>query len=340
MFWRSNHQKSKAWLLLCIGLSAAAGASPGQVLVSDAPGVSESWVRRVQKLSVEQLKLVASLPFEMGPLFSKSSPRQCEPDCLSAAASTVPQNSLLLSFKGESKSERIAVEMAFVTTGKIIARTRGELPSEQFEQPLRTLVERVLPPWGLKGFGQLQVKLPPFAVLKVDGRIQTQSSTALSQGTSVDSLNADSSKDVALALGAGTHSVDVVYDDGSAWMQSVTLNEGERRAVDARQLPLVSSRLKAPNSGVSGLRVASYATFTVGAATVAAGLVSGALSKGTASGVRSCGGEVRSCTALSEAQARSEQSQRFASAGNVMLGVGLGLVVTGVAMYVIDVVAP
>jgi hypothetical protein len=304
------------WLMgLC---SVTASAAPFVVIVSDAVGVPEAWVRKVQKATVESWGQVASPLVESSPL-AWSGPRSCEPRCFANAVSKLAsRDGVVLSVRSEPKSDRAVVEMLAVVDGKASSQARGEVPLEGFEKALKMLLERAVPPWAAKGFGGITLVVPAGAVVKIDGQVQTRSS-----------------KDPTFPAGVGLHTVDIVYANGDAWLRTVSVAEGERLSLDGQSTDEVRTAVRSANV-LSPLRVTSYVAFSVGAASAAGGLVAGALAKQTAVGVQACEGELRNCTPLTEAQSRSEQSQRLASVGNVMLGVGIGLAVTGIALYVFD----
>ena len=76
----------------------------------------------------------------------------------------------------------------------------------------------------------------------------------------------------------------------------------------------------------------------VGAGSVAAGLIAGALARGTGIGLLSCDTPgARSCSTLAQAQAAHLQAQQYAGTGNLLLGVGASLMALGVSLFVVDV---
>jgi hypothetical protein len=115
--------------------------------------------------------------------------------------------------------------------------------------------------------------------------------------------------------------------------------EGARERLEV-QSPAEAVEAGAPTQGFSALRASSYAVFMAGAATLAGGLIAGALSRNTSAGLTPCRGDSRDCASLDTVLERNRQAASLATAGNVLLGVGGGLVVVGAGLFVVDAVAP
>lgn len=303
--------------LLCV-LPAVAHA---QALVSalvDATGVSDVATKRAQRATESALKQVSGLPVAEGPAFKKGAPRKCGEDCARDLATSLGgAGAVLLELRAlDPKGERVAVEVQLWLDGARVGLKRGEGTIEGFEAAVKPVLEALLPGWARKGFGGLRLDVEPGSVVKVDGR-----------------LAAAKVGDV-LPVTAGTHQVDVVFAEGHAVLQRVQVDEGARVPLEALS-PAQAVTGKAPKA-MSALRGVSYGAFVAGAATLAGGLVVGALGKGTAAGLASCQGDKRDCATLEEVQAKQAQAATSADIGNVMLGVGGGLAATGVVLFLID----
>ena len=286
--------------------------------VLDAPGVSDASVRRLQRAVESSLKQVSGLAVGEGPAFKKGAPKKCTDDCArDLVGSLSAAGVVLIDLRGlEGKGERVAVELQLWLDGERVATKRGEGTVEGFETSLKGVVEGLLPAWARKGFGGLRVQVEPGTVVKVDGRLLTAKPGEVA------------------AVPAGPHQVDVVFPEGHAVLQRLDVAEGSRVKVEALS-PAEALTGKAPK-GSSALRGVSYGVFVAGAATMAGGLIAGTLGRNTAADLTSCQGDTRTCASLDRVQQLQAQSQTYASTGNVMLGVGSGLVVTGVALFLID----
>lgn len=305
--------------LLCL-LPAAAQAQALVSAILDASGVSDLALKRAQRATETALKQVSSLPVGEGPAFKKGSPRKCGDDCArDLAGSLSAAGVVLLDLRAvDGKGDRVAVEVQLWVDGERLGLKRGEGSIEGFEAAVKPVLEALLPAWARKGFGGLKLQNEPGTVVKVDGRLASVKSGEV------------------LAVTAGVHQVDVVFSEGHAVLQRVQVDEGSRVNVEALS-PAEAISGKAPK-GTSTLRGVSYGVFVAGAAAIAGGLIAGALGRGTGAGLASCQFDKRDCQTLDEVQIKQAQAEAYATTGNVMLGVGSGLAVTGVALFIIDAV--
>ncbi len=319
----SSHFRQRyraAWVMLMAVTSFTAGATEISLGVAASNQVPDAWVARVLATGMAQLKTSSTFDVRRPLTQVKGAPRRCEGNCVEVTASQLPNRSgFVFSFKGDPKTERIATELSFVFEGEVLSTQRGELTQEGYEPALRSLLEKTLPAWSQRGFGGIKILTPPSAVAKIDGRLQNTSNW--------------------VALPSGKHSIDIVYPKGDAWLQVIDVVEGHRHTVDVRVPPAVLNA-NAPRSGLSGLRVASYVTFMAGAVLTSVGLLAGALAKNSAAGIRPCEADSRSCSELAVAEQRARESQRFASIGNVLFGIGLGSMAVGGGLFTLDLVAP
>jgi hypothetical protein len=303
--------------LLCV-LPAAAHAQALVSAVLDASGVSDAAAKRAQRATESALKQVSSLSVGEGPAYRKGAPRKCGEDCARDLVNGLDAaGAVLLDLRSlDAKNDRVSIEVQLWLDGAKVGAKRGEGSIEGFEAAVRPALEALLPGWARKGYGGLKAELDPGAVLKVDGRIANVTSGEV------------------FAVPAGVHQVDVVFSEGHAVLQRLTVEEGSRVQVQALS-PSEAVSGKAPKS-MSALRGVSYGAFVAGAATIAGGLIVGALGAGTGEGLASCQGDKRDCATLETVQQRQAQAQSYADTGNVMLGIGGGLAATGVVMFVID----
>ena len=261
--------------LLCV-VPVAAHA---QVLVSailDANGVSDVALKRAQRATETALKQVSSLPVGEGPAFKKGAPKRCEDCARDLATSLSAAGVVLLDLRAlDAKGDRVAVEVQLWVDGERLGIKKGEGSIEGFETAVKPALEALLPAWARKGFGGLQVQLEPGTVVKVDGRLATTRAGEV------------------IPVPAGAHQVDVVFAEGHAVLQRVQVDEGSRVKVEA--LSPAEAVTGHVSKGSSALRGVSYGVFVAGAATIAGGLIAGALGRGTAAGLASCQGDKRDC---------------------------------------------
>ncbi|MEW5740966.1 MAG: hypothetical protein AB1938_18745 [Myxococcota bacterium] len=310
----------RALVLACLLVPAAASAQAIVSAVLDAQGVSDAAIKRAQRATEAALKQVSGLPVSEGPTFKKGAPKKCTDDCARELVASLPTpNAVLLDLKAADKGgERVMVELSLWLDGEKVGSRRGEGTIDGFEASARPALEALLPPWGRKGFGGLRLEVEPGSVVKVDGRVSQAKPGEV------------------VAVPAGPHQVDVVFPEGHAVLQRVEVTEGTRARLDVTSPSEVVQGGVKPKSGA--LRGVSYALWMAGAASIAGGLIAGALSKGTGAGLSSCQGDVRDCAPLDEVQQKQAQAQAYATTGNVFLGVGAGLAAVGAGLFIIDVV--
>jgi hypothetical protein len=311
-------------LLSLVGVLALPVFAQGiTVAVLDANGVSDASPRRLQRMTEAALRQSSGLAVSEGPAWKKGAPKRCgsADDCArDLAASLGSTAAVLLDLKpGEGKGDRVAVEVQLWVDGERVGSKKGEGTLDGFETAVKPVIEGLLPAWARKGFGALQVELEPGAVLKVDGRLVGAKSGSL------------------VSVVAGTHQVDVVFSGGHALLQRLEVAEGNRVKVEVTS-PAQAVNTRRP-TGTTVLRGVSYGVFIAGTAAIAGGLVAGALGRGTGRDLSSCMGDNRTCATLDSVLEKQAQAEAYASTGNVLLGIGTGLAITGAGLFVIDVLA-
>jgi hypothetical protein len=305
---------------LLLPLAAQAQAMVSAVI--DAQGVSDAAVKRAQRATEAALKSLTGLSVGEGPAFKKGAPKKCADDCAKDLVQSLSAPGVVvLDLKAVDKAgERVAVELSLWLDGEKVGSRRGEGTIDGFEAAARPALDTLLPPWAKKGFGGLRLEVEPGSVVKVDGRVSSAKAGEV------------------VALPAGPHQVDVVFPDGHAVLQRIEVGEGTRGRLAVASPAEVVSGGAAPKSGA--LRATSYALWVAGAASIAGGLIAGAMARGTGAGLSSCQGDVRDCAPLDEVQQKQAQAQAYATTGNVLLGVGAGLAAVGAGLFIIDVVTP
>lgn len=306
-------------MLVAAWLTVTLGASDVEVVVLPSAGVSEATVRRLQRASETVLKDLTSLT----PVIStktKSGSKSCGEECLRALVVELasPVVFTLDVAPPEGKSERWSGEASLWIEGKRAGARRLSGGADGSEDTLRGALETMLPGWLRRGFGGVRLSNEPGAVVKVDGRVTTPDASGL------------------LAVPAGVHQVDVVNGAGEAVLQRVSVGEGRKETWVRPPAQEVSVRA----SRGFGLRGVAFGSFMLGAASLAGGLVAGALSRWTGDGLTSCQGDSRSCATLDLVLERQAQAQAYATTGNVLLGVGGGLLALGLGLFVVDLVLP
>lgn len=300
------------------GVAASAQSIVAGVL--DATNVPDAAVKRLQRATETALKQVSGLSVGEGPAWKKGAPRKCGDDCArDLAGSFSPGGVVLLDLKAvDGKGERVSVELQLWLDGEKVGSKRGEGSVDGFETAIKPVIEALLPAWARKGFGGLRVEVEPGSVVKVDGRLVSPKAGEV------------------LAVPAGVHQVDVIFPEGHAVLQRMEVAEGTRARLEPTSPAAMVSGSGTP-AGTSVLRGVSYGVFVAGSMGVAGGLVAGALGRGTGAGLQSCTVDTRSCASLDVVLEKQAQAQAYATTGNVMLGVGTGLLITGAGLFLIDV---
>lgn len=310
-----------ALIFSCLGSSVSNGQSL-VVAVADAPGVSDTTVRRVQRATEGALRQITALAVSEGPALKRGAPRRCDDDCVQQVVrGQQAVGVVVLTMRPlDGKVERVAVELQLWLEGVNLGARRGEGSADGFELVARPALEALLPGWARKGFGGVRVEAGRDVVVKVDGRLST------------------ARRGEVLAVPAGIHQVDLVFADGHALLHRLEVVEGRRARIEAADPAQFVASSSSASSGPGALRITSYGVWMVGAATVAGGLIAGALGKGTAVGLAPCEASTRDCATLDTVLERNRQAQAYASTGNVLLGVGTGLLAVGAGLFIIDVV--
>jgi hypothetical protein len=304
-------------LLLAIVLAVPVLAS-AQVLsaaVSESNGPSEATTRKVQKTLDATLKALSGASLKESQPYKKGAPRKCGDDCARDTARNAATPAVaVIDLKGSDA--KLTFELSVWVDGEKTGSRKGETPLEALEPSLRAAVEQVLPAWMRRGYGAMSVQVEGGSVVKVDGRV-------------VAARNGD-----LVPVPAGAHQVDVVFPDGNAMLQRLEVPESGRVPLEVESSKALTARASA---SPTALRYASFGLFMAGAGTMAAGLIAGALMRGTGIGLTSCSTpEARACSTLAEVQQRQQQAQQYASTGNVLMGVGASLAALGVSLFVVD----
>jgi hypothetical protein len=301
-------------LVLCLpGLVHAQALSSALI---DSNGPSEASARKAQKALDASLKALSGAPVKDSTPWRKGAPKKCTDECAKELASSLGTPGVaVMELKGSDT--RIVFDLSFWLDGERVGSRKGETPPEALEPSLKAALEQLLPGWMRRGFGAMSVRVEGGSVVKVDGRVVATRNGEL------------------VAVPAGVHQVDVVFPDGNAVLQRLEVPEAGRVPLEVESPTALTARASA---GPTALRYASYGLFMAGAGSIAAGLIAGALSRGTGIGLTSCDSpDARACSTLAEAQAANVQARAYASTGNVLLGVGASLAALGVSLFVVDV---
>ncbi|MBL8917209.1 MAG: hypothetical protein JNM17_41275 [Archangium sp.] len=299
----------------------SAGKPAGRIVagVLDATNVPDASVKRLQRATEVALKQVSGLNVGEGPTWKKGAPKKCgtTDECAADLAASLG-NAILIDLKAvDGKGERVSIELQLWVDGEKLGAKRGEGSVDGFETAIKPVIEALLPAWARKGFGGLRLDVEPGVVVKVDGRLVSSKAGEI------------------FAVPAGAHQVDVIFAEGHAVLQRLEVAEGSRVKLEALS-PAEAVSGRGPR-GTSALRGVSYGVFVAGSAAIAGGLVAGALGRGTGEGLASCQGDSRNCQTLDVVLEKQSQAQAYATTGNVMLGVGVGLAITGAGLFLIDV---
>ncbi len=298
------------WLLP----APAAKAAPRAVALTwvDPPGAAAA-ATEADKLATQTLRALTSLQIIAVP---PSAWAACARDaaCLLAKGRDAKADAVLaLHARGGA---RLVLEARWVEDGrKTVARQLTDVPADELEGHLRPLVESVLPADARRGFGGVHVPNASGVVVKVDGR-----PTVLPEG-----------RDVVIPLTASSHSVDVLYPDGRAVLQQLSIEEGARAALTLGPPPVAVRE-----SRFSTLRGTSYGLWIAGTLAIAGSLLAGAASRQAAAGLGVCEGLDRSCLSFDEARRSHRRASAYATTGNVLLGVGGALSAAGAGLFVFD----
>jgi hypothetical protein len=294
---------------LCF-VALPAAAQSVTVAVMDAPGQSDAQVKRAHKAVLEQLKSLCALPVSdalewKGPKRGcTASDEACQRERLKGVAA------LALWLTGGA-----SVDASFWLDGARVSPMKSGSTDDA-----KTLLEAVLPMWMRKGWGgvRLAEPPPPGSVLKLDGRV----------------LSSSKQLEV-LPLAAGAHQLDVLFPDGHAVLQRIEVPEASRTRVELAPVPGLATKAAAPSA--SALRVASYAVWMAGTATLLSAFVVAFVGRQTASGQNPCALDSRECTTYAMAQEQQRAAQGYASTANVLLATGLAVGLIGVGLFTFDV---
>lgn len=305
--------------------SRAAFADDAAVRLLTAPALSAERQRRIvvaaevalKELSgftVKQSGRQAVVPVPSGARKSCVQELSC---ALEVAKSAGARHVLVLAGTTDGGALALDAYLVDVETRRGIKRRVEEGSAAEPEVAVKGLVEQLLPTWARKGWGGLLVA-DVTDVVKVDGVLLDEAA-----------------KRAPLPLPSGRHEVDVLLPDGTAVLQRLEVLEGSRTVVSSSALPTVELG-QAGEGHVSTLRYAGYGTWAAGVVCVAGSLIAGALANQALSNVRICEGTDRSCTPNPAAQDARRRADSYASTGNVLLGVGVGLSVGGAGLVTFD----
>lgn len=300
-------------LLLAVPAFAAERLS---VRVMDGGGLGAPEAQRVVGAAVELARELSSLT--VSPVEGVA-PRCAEDACLRALLAEARTEHGLFLLVTPARRGTLDVEASWVQAvdGSTARQRISGAAIADLKSALRPALTTLVPPFVRKGWGGLVV-VADSARLRVDGR-------ALAPAGGV------------LPVTAGPHEVDLLLPSGEALLSRELVPEGARLRLTPPPEATVGGRRAAAHG--KGLRVASYATFSLGALAVAGSLVAGGLSRNAIKDIESCTGADRGCSRYSEAQAAYDKSDRYARTGNVLLGVGAGLSTVGVGLFVFDLVS-
>lgn len=306
-------------LVLCAASAFAQTPPRLTVVVVDAPGLGDPLVKRAQRATVEVLKQSSAWQPVEGPEWRRAAPKRvcAENDaaCLRELARSASSPYVLFVWLRPSDAGLSAVLVTWLD-GARGAGKAGEVPLESMEWGFKPVVEAVLPLWARRGFGGIAWPSDAAVTLRIDGRAQVKPKSAV------------------LGLSAGPHQVDQLYADGRAVMQRVDVKEGLALALET-PTPLSATRAFTPRN--DALRGVSYGLWVSGAAALAASFVVAFVGRQTAVGANPCRPDSRECLTYEQAAERERAAKGYALPANVLLGTGIGLMLAGSGLFVIDV---
>ncbi|MFL5320787.1 MAG: hypothetical protein ACJ790_14085 [Myxococcaceae bacterium] len=315
----------RALPLLSLLLATTAFADKASVRVLSTSELNAERQRRLAVAAEVALKELSGFQVEEGGKADVVAPpvgakKSCilEPSCaIDVAKTTESQHVLVLHAKVVDGKLLLDGQLVDLANGKASHKSVEEGNPSEPEAAAKQLVELIVPPWARKGWGGLRVAEDTENV-KVDGVMLD-----------------DTARKEPLPLPAGRHEVDVLLPDGSAVLQRLEIGEGSRAEV--RQEALPSATFVEPGKSFVGTtRYVGYGMWAAGAVCVAGSFIAGALSRQALKDVRPCEGADRSCTNFQDADAARRRSESYATTGNVLLGLGGGLALTGAGLVTWD----
>ncbi|MDY7226156.1 hypothetical protein [Hyalangium rubrum] len=300
-------------LLLLLALPATA-AERLSVRILDGGSLGASEAERALGAATELARELTSLT--VNPVSGLS--RRCADDaCLRERLTEAQAEQGLFLLVTPARRGSVEVELAWVegVQANPVRRKVSGVALAGLKEALRPALAALVPAFARKGWGGLVLEAES-ARVRVDGRVLVLSGEVT-------------------PLPAGPHEVDLLLPSGEASLSRELVPEGARLRLTA---PTEASSPLAPGAAPrgKGLRATSYVTFSLGALAVAGSLVAGGLSRGARADVRPCLDSERVCTRYPEAREAYEKSDRYARAGNVLLGVGGALSAAGVGLFVFD----
>lgn len=239
------------------------------------------------------------------------------PGCLTEMAKLSGTDHLLVLIARPSPRNTVALEGVHVTPEGVhfMSEARSGIDPFAAEKVIEPVVMGVLPRYGARGFGGLEVKAPGEAKVKIDGQLVTRSP-----------------ENGPIPVVAGVHEIDVALAPGRSVLYRQAVAAGQRQVIEVKPF----SAAPAPMTSGEGLRIASYGVFSAGAVAVAASLIFGGLSRSSLNGLSPCTGDIRDCSYMEEARLQHARGQRFASIGNGLGILGGVLMVSGGGLFAFD----
>ncbi len=309
----------KALVTLALLTASLSNAESVVVVVNDGNGLSDAAQKRIQKSAEAGLASTTALKVVEGA--KKGAPRRCTDDCVAETmVAAGAEGALVIDAKNLDKTgEKFGLDVSFWLGAQRGTPKHLDATVDSVDTALKPIIDTVVPAWARRGFGGFSMTLERGSLVKIDGRLTPAATGEV------------------LAVPAGSHLVDLIFPSGHAVLQRIEVTEGRNTPVTIS--PIAEAATTAPtSSGISGLRVASYASFVAGAATIAGGLIAGSLARRSGADVIPCAGDTRACTTLEEATRLNQQAKSYADTGNILLGVGGSLAALGVGLFIVDAV--
>lgn len=305
-------------VLAVVGASVGARAETVAVAFADPSGFNGEAQLSLLRATEDVLRERSALQvLEQGRPVAGAPRRRCGEDAQCAralAASTKADYALLLSLGASAAGLAVDGLWVEVNRTRAVQRKVKGVSLDAPQPALRELVDGLLPPHLRKGYGGLVVEAEPGFQVKVDGRLLPPPPSG-----------------EPLPVLAGPHEIDVVWPSGQALLQRYEVREGVRNVLR----PEVGKEATAPGSGrVPPLRVASYATWSAGAVTLAASFVVAGLA--STARAKACGAD-RICPPYDMATPEQQRALQLTDAGNITAGAGIGLMAVGAGLFVADV---
>lgn len=301
-----------------VSLGAAQAAESVAVVVFASDGVASADAALLEKAAHVALGNLSS--FEPKDVEVTADATCAErPGCLIEMAKLSGTDHLLVLVARPSARNTVSLEGVHVTPAGIrfMSEARAGIDPFDADAVLPSVLMGVLPKYGARGFGGLEVRAPADAQVKIDGHLAAGSAPA-----------------GPLPVVAGVHEIDVKLSPERSVLYRQAVAAGERSVLDVK--PFSELRAAPVSASGEGLRIASYGVFSAGAVAVAASLVFGGLARSSLNGITSCTGEIRDCSYMEDARSMHARGERFASVGNGLGVLGGILMVSGGGLFAFD----